>query len=54
MNHLPQILLVEDDRNIASALAQALQADYRLDVAFTGQSVLYKIDNGHTIWSSST
>jgi len=47
MKLLPRTLLVEDDRNIASALAQALQSNYEVDVAFTGQSALYKVDNGH-------
>lgn len=47
MKQLPQILFVEDDRGIASALAHALQINYRVDVAFTGQTALYKVDNGH-------
>ena len=44
MQQLPKILLVEDDRSIAGALAQALQNSYDIELAFTGKIALYKSD----------
>jgi two-component system OmpR family response regulator len=44
MHLLPKILLVEDDRSIAGALAQALQSNYDVDVAASGKLALYKAD----------
>lgn len=41
---LPKVLLVEDDRSIAGALAQALRDDYDIDVASSGKLALYKTD----------
>jgi DNA-binding response OmpR family regulator len=45
MHQLPKVLLVEDDRSIAAALAQALQTSYDIDVAANGQLALYKTDH---------
>lgn len=42
MQSLPQVLLVEDDRNIAGALAQALRTSYDVDIAISGKLALYK------------
>lgn len=39
---LSRLLLVEDDRSIASALAQVLRSSYEVDVAATGKLALYK------------
>src|ERR1022692_2368331 len=47
MSLLPPILLVDDDRSIASALAQALKSSYDIDVAATGRLALYKTDTQH-------
>ncbi len=44
MELLPKVLLVEDDRSIAGALAQALQNSYDIDVAYNGKLGLYKCD----------
>jgi two-component system OmpR family response regulator len=44
MHLLPKILLIEDDRSIAGALAQALQSSYDVDVAASGKLALYKAD----------
>jgi DNA-binding response OmpR family regulator len=44
MQTLPKVLLVEDDRSIASALSQALQSSYDVDTVITGQLALYKAD----------
>jgi DNA-binding response OmpR family regulator len=41
---LPKILLIEDDRCIAEALAHALQNHYELDAASSGRAGLYKAD----------
>lgn len=41
---LSKVLLVEDDRSIAGALAQALHESYDIDVASTGKLALYKTD----------
>jgi two-component system OmpR family response regulator len=46
MSSLPRILLVEDDRNIAGALAQALRNIYEIDIAPGGKQALYKSDTG--------
>jgi DNA-binding response OmpR family regulator len=43
---LPRVLLVEDDRSIASALVQALQTSYRLSVAQTGRQAIQLLDDG--------
>lgn len=45
MQLLPKVLLVEDDRSIAGALAQALHDDYDIDVASSGKLALYKTDS---------
>ena len=45
MQPLPKVLLVEDDRSIASALAHALQSTYDIDIAATGRLALYKADS---------
>lgn len=42
MNPLPKVLLVEDDRSIAGALAQALKSEYDIDVASNGKTALDK------------
>lgn len=47
MQKLCKVLLVEDDRGIAGALAQALRNSHDMDIARTGQLALYKIDTGH-------
>ena len=47
MKSYPKIILIEDDRSIASALCQALKTTYDIDLAITGQQALYKIDTGH-------
>lgn len=47
MQTLPKVLLVEDDRGIVSALSQALQSSYDIDVAMTGQLAIYKTDAAH-------
>src|SRR5579863_8359730 len=39
---LPKILLVEDDRSIAGALAHALMNSYDIDCAPSGKLALYK------------
>jgi DNA-binding response OmpR family regulator len=44
MSRLPKVLLVEDDRSIASALAHALTNSYDIDIAATGRLALYKTD----------
>ena len=41
---LSKVLLVEDDRSIAGALAQALHESYDIDIASTGKLALYKTD----------
>jgi two-component system OmpR family response regulator len=41
---LPKILLIEDDRSMASALAYALHHTYEVDGANNGRLALYKID----------
>lgn len=41
---LPKILLVEDDRSIASALAHALKNTYDVDGAASGKLAIYKTD----------
>jgi two-component system OmpR family response regulator len=46
MQILPSILLVEDDRNIAGALAQALRSSYEVDIATSGQLAIYKNETG--------
>jgi len=42
MTSLPKVLLVEDDRNIASALAHALKSTYDVDGASSGKLAIYK------------
>jgi len=42
MQQLPKVLLVEDDRSIASAITYALQSSYDIEVAGTGQLALSK------------
>jgi two-component system OmpR family response regulator len=41
---LTRVLLVEDDRSIAGALAQALQGSYDIDIAANGSLALFKSD----------
>jgi DNA-binding response OmpR family regulator len=43
MKQLPKVLLVEDDRSIAGALAQALRSAYDVDVAGSGKLAFYKV-----------
>lgn len=47
MQQLPRVLLVEDDRSIAGALAQAMQTTYDIDIAGSGKLGLYKADTEH-------
>ncbi len=47
MQTLPKVLLIEDDRSIASALTQALRSTHSIDTAGTGQLALYKVDTGN-------
>jgi two-component system OmpR family response regulator len=47
MQILPKVLLVEDDRSIASALSQALQSSYDVEVSGTGQLAIYKTDTAN-------
>jgi two-component system OmpR family response regulator len=47
MQILPKVLLVEDDRSIAGALAQVLQNNYEMDTANSGKLGLYKTDTEH-------
>jgi two-component system OmpR family response regulator len=47
MQSLQKILLVEDDRSIAGALAQAMRSSYDIDIANTGKLALYKTDIEH-------
>jgi DNA-binding response OmpR family regulator len=47
MHLLPKVLLVEDDRSIAAALAQALRDSYNIDIASTGKLAIYKTDTEH-------
>lgn len=47
MTSLPKILLVEDDRNIANALAHALRSTYDVDSATSGKLAIYKTDMQH-------
>lgn len=44
MQTRPKVLLVEDDRNITSALSQALQSAYELDIAVAGRPAIYRTD----------
>jgi two-component system OmpR family response regulator len=44
MSNLHRILLVEDDRSIAGALALTLKGAYLLDIAATGKQAIYKTD----------
>lgn len=45
MQNLPKILLVEDDRSMAGALAHALKQSYHVDRAATAKLALTKVDN---------
>lgn len=45
MQPLQKVLLVEDDRSIAAALAQALRNNYEVIIAASGQSALNKADS---------
>ncbi|HSW85600.1 MAG TPA: response regulator transcription factor [Candidatus Saccharimonadales bacterium] len=47
MQTLPKVLVVEDDRSIASALSQVLRTSHNVVVATTAQSAFYKVDSGH-------
>lgn len=47
MHAAPRVLLVEDDRSIASALVQALQTSHYVTVATTGIAGLQAVDNKH-------
>jgi len=42
---LPKILLIEDDRSIAGALAYALKNVYDVDIAASGKLAIYKTDS---------
>lgn len=44
---LPKVLLVEDDRGIATALVHALRSSYDLRTVTTGGSAFYKVDTGN-------
>ena len=44
MNLPPKLLLVDDDRDIARALALALRNDYLVDIAGNGMQALAKVD----------
>jgi len=44
MMSLPKVLLIEDDRSIASALAYALKSAYDIDIAITGKLAIYKTE----------
>lgn len=44
---LMKVLLVEDDRAIATALSEALQSSHNIDIAATGRSSLYRVDSSH-------
>lgn len=44
MSKIPKILLIEDDRRIATALTQTLRASYNLDIAVNGRLALFKAD----------
>lgn len=43
---LPKLLLVDDDRNIARALALALRGDYDVDIIFNGEQALSRANSG--------
>ena len=45
MHSLPRILLVDDDKNIAQALALALRNIYAVDIAANGMQALFQVDN---------
>lgn len=45
MNTLPTLLLIDDDRNIAQALALALRSDYAVTIAANGMQALLKADD---------
>jgi two-component system OmpR family response regulator len=47
MSNLLKILLVEDDRSIAGALAIALKSSYDIDIAASGKLAMYKAANDH-------
>jgi two-component system, OmpR family, response regulator len=44
MPALPRILIVEDNRSMALALAHALKTDYETEIAPTGKLAIYKTD----------
>jgi two-component system OmpR family response regulator len=44
MPKLPTTLIVEDDQNIAAALAHALSNEYHIEIASTGKQAIYKND----------
>lgn len=44
MQTLPKILLVEDDRSMAGALAQALRLNYDITIVSTGKQAIVKAD----------
>ncbi|MDL2363068.1 MAG: response regulator transcription factor [Patescibacteria group bacterium] len=44
MQRPTKLLLIEDNRSIANALAAALQTNYTVDIAATGKQGLYKSD----------
>jgi DNA-binding response OmpR family regulator len=45
MSPLPSLLLVEDNRNIASALLEALRNTYEVHLVDSGKSAIYKTDS---------
>lgn len=47
MQSLPKLLLVDDDGNIAKALALALRSDYAIDIVANGSQALFKASSEH-------
>ena len=47
MQTYPHILLIEDNRSIASALCEALQTSFKIEIAHTGKAGLYHADSSH-------
>ncbi|HXE10369.1 MAG TPA: response regulator transcription factor [Verrucomicrobiae bacterium] len=47
MQSLPKLLLVDDDSNIAKALALALRSDYAVDIVASGSQALFNASSEH-------
>lgn len=47
MHFLPRLMLVEDDSNIAKALALALRNSYIVDIISSGRQAIFKADSQH-------